>query len=224
MIVGTAQVAGANRAFVWTAAGGFVQLPIIPGSFSTAANDVTRDGTAIIGASGLLPVRWRRTGASWVIEQLLVPVGASYASGEHGSADGSIVVGRDSSNRVCVWGRSGEPAVLSTLLLAHSVPVDGTLVRASSISDDGTIIVGELRRPDFKYRGWVLTNLPPICGSADFNHDADVGTDADIEAYFACLAGHCCATCGTADFNGDGDFGTDQDIEAFFRVLTGAPC
>jgi hypothetical protein len=58
----------------------------------------------------------------------------------------------------------------------------------------------------------------------DFNGDGDFGTDQDIEAFFACLAGRCCATCGESDFNGDGDFGTDQDIEAFFRVLAGAPC
>ncbi len=66
----------------------------------------------------------------------------------------------------------------------------------------------------------------PCCGSADFDGDGDIGTDADIEAFFACLAGNCCATCfsGGADFNGDGDVGTDADIEAFFRVLAGGAC
>jgi hypothetical protein len=65
--------------------------------------------------------------------------------------------------------------------------------------------------------------LPSHC-SADFNNDGDTGTDADIEAYFACLAGNCCDTCGSADFNGDGDVGTDADIESFFRVLAGGSC
>ena len=64
------------------------------------------------------------------------------------------------------------------------------------------------------------------CGSADFNCDGDTGTDADIEAFFACLAGNCplppCTS--NADFNGDGDVGTDADIEAFFRVLAGGTC
>jgi hypothetical protein len=60
--------------------------------------------------------------------------------------------------------------------------------------------------------------------TADFNGDGDVGTDGDIEAFFACLAGTCCATCASADFNGDGDLGTDADIEAFFRVLAGGTC
>jgi len=64
------------------------------------------------------------------------------------------------------------------------------------------------------------------CGSADFDCDGDVATDADIEAFFACLAGSCppppCTS--TADFYVDGDAGTDADIEAFFRVLAGNPC
>jgi len=64
------------------------------------------------------------------------------------------------------------------------------------------------------------------CGSADFNCDGDTGTDADIEAFFSCLAGTCPALpcVNGADFNGDGDVGTDADIEAFFRVLGGANC
>ena len=61
--------------------------------------------------------------------------------------------------------------------------------------------------------------------SADFDRDGDTGTDADIEAFFACLAGSCCPGCPPdADFNGDGDSGTDADIEAFFRVLAGGAC
>jgi V8-like Glu-specific endopeptidase len=60
--------------------------------------------------------------------------------------------------------------------------------------------------------------------SADFNRDGDWGTDQDVEAFFAALAGHPCPTCGSVDINGDGDIGTDQDIEAFFRALAGHPC
>jgi hypothetical protein len=63
----------------------------------------------------------------------------------------------------------------------------------------------------------------PNC-TQDYNGDGDFGTDADIEAFFACLAGNCCALCGGSDYNGDGDFGTDADIESFFRVLGGGAC
>jgi hypothetical protein len=64
------------------------------------------------------------------------------------------------------------------------------------------------------------------CDSADFDCDGDTATDADINAFLACLAGSCppppCAN--DADFNNDGDVATDADIEAFFRVLAGRPC
>ena len=71
---------------------------------------------------------------------------------------------------------------------------------------------------------FVATGPGPCCRS-DYNGDGDVGTDADIESFFACLSGVCCATCPpNADFNCDGDNGTDADIESFFRVLAGGAC
>ncbi len=78
-------------------------------------------------------------------------------------------------------------------------------------------------------RGYGVLNAAAAidpCGTADFNRDGDVGTDADIEAFFACLGGNCCGSCDVngADFNGDGDVGTDADIEAFFQVLSGGGC
>jgi hypothetical protein len=94
------------------------------------------------------------------------------------------------------------------------------LTNAYGVSGDGRTIVGE--GSHFWTEAWMAT-LPP-CGSGDFNHDGDVGTDLDIEAFFACLGGSCCSVCGSTDFNGDGDYGTDADIEAFFRVLSGGSC
>jgi hypothetical protein len=70
----------------------------------------------------------------------------------------------------------------------------------------------------------VTPGLPPCC-RIDFNGDGSVGTDADIEDFFACLSGACCPTCPpNADFNCDGGVGTDADIESFFRVLSGGNC
>jgi len=89
--------------------------------------------------------------------------------------------------------------------------------------DGGAILLGD----GFELSGgyWTTADAPG-CGSADFDCDGDLGTDADIEAFFACLAGNCpappCAN--SADFNGDGDLGTDADIESFFRVLGGGSC
>ena len=79
---------------------------------------------------------------------------------------------------------------------------------------------------DIYYATFTVGTPAPTCGSADFDNDGDAGTDFDIEAFFACLAGQCCPTCfvGGADFDMDGDSGTDFDIEAFFRVLAGGNC
>jgi hypothetical protein len=79
-------------------------------------------------------------------------------------------------------------------------------------------------RIDFGAYEAQYTTLP--CGTSDFNGDGDFGTDADIEAFFACLGGSCCEGCyaNGSDFNADGDYGTDADIESFFRVLGGGSC
>ena len=89
--------------------------------------------------------------------------------------------------------------------------------------DAGSGSVVEAAVDDVVITGLTCTDVGG-CGSADFDGDGDFGTDLDIEAFFACLGGNCCATCGSADFDGDGDFGTDLDIEAFFRVVGGGAC
>src|SRR5207248_2622284 len=67
---------------------------------------------------------------------------------------------------------------------------------------DGIVIAGQF----ISIGGAVshmFARLPSIhcCGSADFNADGDTGTDLDIEAFFACLAGACCPVCGSPDFD-----------------------
>jgi hypothetical protein len=94
------------------------------------------------------------------------------------------------------------------------------------IGDPSTRIAHALLPSISGLSGGLAVVTHAACGSADFNCDGDVGTDADIEGFFACLSGVCppppCAN--SADFNGDGDTGTDADIEAFFRVLGGGAC
>jgi hypothetical protein len=74
------------------------------------------------------------------------------------------------------------------------------------------------------FSGLTVPAVAPCSG--DFNRDGQTGTEADIESFFACLAGNCCAACDPhgADFDADGDSATDADIEAFFRVLAGGSC
>ena len=75
----------------------------------------------------------------------------------------------------------------------------------------------------FKYHFFLFGEGGADSECSDFDGDGDTGTDADIEAFLACLAGSCCMTCMGPDFDCDGDDGTDADIEAFFRVLAGDP-
>jgi hypothetical protein len=111
--------------------------------------------------------------------------------------------------------------VNGNLLYTKSGDLDGGLYSYDPASGIHTQIHYE---PNLQYI--TQLNLAPACGTADFDGDGDTGTDADIEAFFACLAGNCCSTCWHlgSDFNADGDSGTDADIEAFFRVLAGNAC
>jgi subtilisin-like proprotein convertase family protein len=94
------------------------------------------------------------------------------------------------------------------------------------IRDERTGVQAYLNAWGLSFNGGGPPPCASTCGSADFNCDGDTATDADIEAFFACLAGNCppppCSA--SADFNGDGDSATDADIEAFFRVLAGGTC
>jgi len=128
--------------------------------------------------------------------------------------------------RTYQWRRNGEPvangprvlgATSNTLTINPVEPADAATydVVVSNTCGERTSDPAVL----------TVTGAPP-CGTADFNGDGDVGTDADIESFFACLAGNCCPACfaGGSDFNADGDAGTDADIESFFRVLGGGAC
>ena len=122
-----------------------------------------------------------------------------------------------------------------SLMLAGQWPAPRYANAEAYNSDDHTVLMyggwrwitqNDAGTATYSGETWQLVPyLPPCKGcSSDFNQDGDSGTDADIEAFFACLAGNCCANCLSGDFNCDGDTGTDADIEAFFRVLAGGKC
>jgi hypothetical protein len=119
-----------------------------------------------------------------------------------------------------------DPRNMGGLVLSARICYD---TNGDGVFEDPTVFNGNANSVDEAYNVVLYvgnTTAAPFCGSADFNCDGDVGTDADIEAFFACIAGTCpqppCMSSG--DFNGDGDVGTDADIEAFFRVLAGGTC
>jgi len=151
-------------------------------------------------------------------------------------ADNLVVGDTNNEADLFVFDRSTNQTVRVNLTTAGGQVSEPTHDRPQGcLTADGSTAVffsraGDLVPGDTNNQYDTFTRLlappPPPCGTADFDGDGDTGTDLDIEAFFACLGGNCCATCfpGGADFNGDGDTGTDLDIEAFFRVLGGLPC
>jgi subtilisin-like proprotein convertase family protein len=133
---------------------------------------------------------------------------------------------RVTGGRYRAAGCGGTPVALSAPTPAGfgGIPAGGNWTL--EIRDERTGVQTYLNAWGLSFNGGNPAPCAISCGSADFNCDGDVATDADIEAFFACLAGTCpsppCTS--TADFNGDGDVATDADIEAFFRVLAGGTC
>jgi hypothetical protein len=144
-----------------------------------------------------------------------------FDDGHHGPR---LWVGATGGNNLALWdGQAWQNPVpsisglASVSSLAEVNKPDGT--RSLFIGGSFTTVNGTLGSSNIAE----LVVCRRMC-NADFNFDGDVGTDADINDFFACLGGNCCATCGSIDFNSDGDDGTDADIEAFFRVLAGGSC
>jgi uncharacterized membrane protein len=233
-IVGWAQGADlADHPFRWTEANGMQQI----GSFPGAARGISYGGVWIVGndASTSQAFRWSQGSG---VQELGVLAGHTSSIAVAVSNDGSRVLG------VCDVGGSGQVAAVwhqgihgsacgpfwstvADLLASSGVSTAGwTLSTAVAMSWDGRVIAGHGTNPSGQTQAWVAVlnpfPNPPVCTTADFNCDGDIGTDADIEGFFACLAGQCppWPCCTSADFNGDGDIGTDADIESFFRVLS----
>ncbi len=217
----------ANRPFRWTQATGMVDIS--GGAFSGTARGVSADGQWVVGSNSTTGRAFRWSQATGFTD-LGVALGAPSSAAAAVSADGRRVL-TVSGGRACLWRESTGTMEYLQLVLSidHGIDMGNwNLTVAQGISADGTVMTGYGTNPAGQTQAWVAVIPPegPVCGTADFDGDGDVGTDADIEAFFACLSGNCCPTCfpGAADFDMDGDVGTDADIEAFFRVLAGGVC
>jgi probable HAF family extracellular repeat protein len=196
VIAGTSSSVNGTEAFLWTAASGMIGLGDLPGGPFQSQAWAVSDDGGIVVGQGTVD-------------------GGLFGAGQ---------------SAAFIWDAAHGIRDLKQVLTGAGLDLSGwMLTSARAISADGTVIAGIGINPTGDGEGWIATlPRPPHshCGSADFNCDGDSGTDADIEAFFACVAGICpsppCAS--TADFNGDGDSGTDADIEAFFRVLSGGTC
>ncbi|HYE63394.1 MAG TPA: hypothetical protein VD997_15485 [Phycisphaerales bacterium] len=221
-------------AFHWRQDQGLQQLPLPPGALFSFPWGISGDGHTVTGYFKMNVPTPPAIACAWVDGQLRtlpLPSGAVGGYALEPSSDGRIIGGMwyDSTNtrRACVWTSTGVHD-LTTLLTSSGVNLSNwrILNECLDVSDDGLRVVGYGENALFRRAGWIAT-LPHTlrCLSADIDQDG-VTSDADVQAFFACLGGNCCSTCDqrAADFNGDGDAATDQDIESFFRVLIGQHC
>ncbi len=190
------------------------------------------DGATLYAGAANLPGGIRRyNGSSWEgLGTGLVMTGTSLAlaSFDDGSgpalyAAGDIFsAGGRSTPGLCRW-RNGAWSTVTPWVLNGTGPytlggASLAVVRDRLYIGGAFVNIGGIQADGLAY----IEACPRACAQ-DYDGDGDTGTDADIEAFFRCLSGDCCARC-PADFDGDGNGGTDGDIEAFFRVLAGGNC
>ncbi len=130
----------AGQAFRWTAGGGMVPLGFLPGDEHSLANDVSADGSTVVGGSGVREgTAFRWTEADQMVD-LSYPTGGMWSRAKAVSADGSTVVGEwgtpTSAQRPFRWTEAGGMVDLSML-------PGGETASALDVSADGSVIVGE---------------------------------------------------------------------------------
>lgn len=95
-------------------------------------------------------------------------------------------------------------------------------LRVAGLSASGLILCGTGADPHGTTQAWFAD--VSVCGPGDFDHDGDVATDHDIEAFFECLAGSCCDRCDSLDVDRNGTSGDAFDLARFFEVLGHGGC
>lgn len=135
VVAGRSSGPSGSEAFRWTATGGMVGLGDLPGGdFYSAAYALSSDGTTVAGisssSSGAEAFRWTEGGG-------MVGLGFDAALGV--SADGSVIVGRESGIGAVVWtADDGVRALASILEEDYGLDLDGWfLYEATAVSADG---------------------------------------------------------------------------------------
>jgi probable HAF family extracellular repeat protein len=179
VIVGCGKTAPGFQAGKWLDWYVFQELGDLPGGpFDSRAYAVSADGLTIVGTGAgthaTHPVMWTPDGR--LVDLGLLPAGSIPGEALDVSADGSVVVGvMDTWNgdEAFVWDPAhGIRDLAGVLEDGYGVELGGwTLLRATGVSDDGMIVVGEGISPRGRLEGWSASIHCPADMNGDFIAD-----------------------------------------------------
>jgi len=207
-----------SRAAVWNRHGEGRLLPMAEGYWlvDTGAHGISRNGRYIVGAHYNHAAIWKDEQRP---ELFVLGTQSQYSDLTMIADHGRMGIGWH-GQQVVAWTRENGPENLVTYLARHGAPIpdDWSIYGVTSISADGSVIAGTLRRSSpTRYLGFIAyTNYQPCF--ADFNNDGGVD-GRDVEDFFLAWE--------SGDIDGDvnQDGGTDGgDIERFFADWEAGGC
>jgi probable HAF family extracellular repeat protein len=175
VVAGTAVMPGGplnETGFRWSLALGMTPIPDLPGGLNLSTpNAISADGTTIVGYSSstassanntlLKAEAYRWTDATGTLPLGDLPGGDYYSVALDVTADGSAVIGYSVTTggpRAFIWDPAhGMRSLADVLVTDYGVTLGGSiLTRADSISDDGTVIAGEIVSPASERYSYVI--------------------------------------------------------------------
>lgn len=249
VIVGVSDASAGLRAFRWTTSG-IGALPDLPGMLvDAAANDVSDDGTVIVGNANnsattkVQPVAVRWVGPSFATAQVLGTLpGASFATSNAlaVSANGALVVGtandESSDDAAFLWdAANGMRKLRDVLQSEYGLALDGwQLHEARGISDVNAAgefwVVGAGTNPSGNPEGWVALLSRPHCndgldndgdGQIDFGADPECNAKGDRSETPDCGDGLDNDGDGSIDFPADSGCTAEADRTELFDCADG---
>jgi probable HAF family extracellular repeat protein len=146
IVVGSSASERGGEAFRWTAATGMVGLGLSPDGFRTVANGVSDDGSVIVGDGRTVPeptfgdqaFRW--TAATGIVGLGDLPGGGLYSEARDVSEDGSVVVGRSTTDKpdFSAFRWTEATGMVELPPVRDGIPFVG----AEGVSGNGKVIVG----------------------------------------------------------------------------------
>ena len=169
------------EAFLWTAEDGIVGLGDLPGgTLRSCAYGVSADGKVVVGEGrddSRRDQAFRWTEAEGMAGLGYITQDGSSSTAYDVSADGSVIVGTGRvlglGDQAFVWdARHGVRNLTDVLELEYGLDLTGwRLTEAKSISDDGTVIVGNGRNPAGQEEAWIarLDHSPAVPTAAPWS-------------------------------------------------------